>query len=331
MRRNTILLALLLAALAGYYYFFELGKSDTKANEKLINLKPEDATGVALDYQGRAIVLRKDPQTNKWRLAAPLQAPADDAAVDGLLATLSSVAIKRTLEKLPSETVLKNYGLEPPAVTVSVTLKSGLTLPSLTVGTKTALGDSTYAQRSADPAVYLVDGSLGDALAREPEELRDKSVLPLPQEPIARLEIAADGKPIVLTKDEKEQWKIEAPVSAPANAQAVNRYIFDLARLQARSFIDNPPDARKYGMDKPALKVTLGGAGGKTLASVEAGRSGNAWFARREGDTTIFAIDENSYKTLLKQPEDFKAEEKKPEEKKAEEKKEEKKAEKKAK
>src|SRR5262249_24947491 len=260
-----------------------------------------------------------------WRLAAPLQAPADDAAVGGLLATLSSIDIKRTLEKLPSETVLKNYGLEPPMVTVSVTLKSGLTLPGLTVGTKTALGDSTYAQRAKDPAVYLVDGSLGDALAREPEELRDRSVLQLPQEPIARLEINAGGKPLVLTRDEKDRWKIESPIAAPANSDAVNQYIFTLARLQAPSFIDNPPDARKYGMDKPAVKVTLGGAGGKTLAAVEAGRSGNAWFARREGDTTIFAIDENSYKSLVKQPEDFKAEEKKPEEKKAEEKKAEKK------
>ncbi len=68
------------------------------------------------------------------------------------------------------------------------------------------------------------------------------------------------------------------------------KHVFPLARIQGRSFIDNRPDARKYGRDKPALKVTLGGAGGKTLAAVEAGKSGNAWFARREGDTTIFPL-----------------------------------------
>ncbi|HEX2385463.1 MAG TPA: DUF4340 domain-containing protein [Candidatus Binatia bacterium] len=325
MRRNTIVLAVILAALAGYWWFYERGKNPAESKDKLFSFKADDATGVALDYQGRAIVLQKDAQTNKWKLAAPLQAAADDAAVGGLLTTLSSAAVKRTVEKLPKEADLKNFGLEPPAVKVSITLKSGLTLPGITVGTKTPLGDSTYAQRSADPAVYLVDGSLGDALAREPEELRDRSVLPLPQEPLARLEINTGGKPIVLARDDKDQWKIEVPIQAPANAQAVNRYIFTLARLQARSFIDNPPDVKKYGMDKPAIKVTLGGAGGKTLGAVEAGRSGNAWFARREGDPTIFAIDENSYKSLVKQAEDFKAEEKKPEEKKAEEKKAEKK------
>jgi hypothetical protein len=324
-RRNTIALAVLLLALAGYYYFFELGKSDTKASDKLINLKPEDAAGVSLDYPGRAIVLQQDAQ-GRWKLAAPLQAPADDQAVASIVAALSTASIKRTLDKKPAPEDLKNFGLAPPSIKVAITLKSGLTLPGLSVGAPTPLGDSTYAQRANDPAVYLTDGGLFSALDKQPEELRDKSVLTLPQEPIARLEIAAAGqKPLVLTRNEKDQWKIEAPISAPAKSDAVNQYIFTLARVQARSFIDNPPDARKYGMDKPALKVTLGGAGGKTLASVEAGKSGNAWFARREGDTTIFAIDENSYKTLLKQPEDFKAEEKQPEEKKAEEKKEEKK------
>jgi hypothetical protein len=324
MRRNTIALAVLLAALAGYYYFFELGKSDTKPSDKLLNFKPEDAAGVALDFPGRAIVLQRDAQ-GRWKLAAPLQAPADDQTVASIVSILSTSDIKRTLDKKPSQEDLKNFGLAPPTVKVTVTLKSGLTLPILNVGAKTPIGDSTYAQRANDPAVYLTDGSLSFALDRQPEDLRDKSILPLPQEPIARLEINAGGKPLVLTKDEKEQWKIEAPIQAPANGEAVNQYIFALARLQARSFIDNPSDPRKYGMDKPAVKVTLGGAGGKTLAAIEAGKSGNAWFARRDGETTIFAIDENSYKSLVKTPEDFKAQEKKPEEKKAEEKKEEKK------
>src|SRR5262249_20318447 len=80
MRRNTIALAVLLVALAGYYYFFELGKSDTKPSDRLLTFKPEDAAGVALDFPGRVIVLQRDAQ-GRWKLAAPLQAPADDQTV----------------------------------------------------------------------------------------------------------------------------------------------------------------------------------------------------------------------------------------------------------
>ena len=321
MRRNTIVLAVLLAALAGYWWFYERGKNPAESKDKLFAFKAEDAIGVALDYQGRAIVLQKDAQTHKWKLAAPLQAPGDDAAVGGLLTTLSSAAIKRTLDKKPSEADLKNFGLAPPNVKVSVTLKSGLTLPNLTVGTKTPLGDSTYAQRSNDATVYLADGSLGDALAHEPDDFRDRAILPFPSEPVARLEINMGGKSIVVARNEQEQWTLQAPSQGAASPDKVNGFIVQLAQLRARSFIDNQSDLKKYGLDKPALHIVLGAKGGRQLAALDAGQSGNAYFARRDGDPTIFPIDEGSYKSLFREESDFKAEEKKQEEKKAEEKK----------
>ena len=315
MRRNTIVLAVLLVLLAGYYWFYERGKNPEESKDKLFTFKPEDVSGVALDYQGRAIVLQKDAN-GKWKLAAPLTTPADETAVNSLLTTLSSSAIKRTLDKKPTQDELKNYGLVPPTVKVSLTLKSGLTLPSLTVGTKTPLGDSTYAQRSNDATVYLADGSLGSALERQPEEFRDRTVLPFPSEPIARLEITMGNNSIVIARNEQELWMLEVPSKGQANAEAVNQYIANAAGLRARSFIDNESDLKKYGLDKPAIKVSLGAKGGRTLAAMEAGQSGNAYFARREGDPTVFAIDEGSYKGLFKEEKDFKAEEKKEEAKK---------------
>jgi hypothetical protein len=318
MRRNTIVLAVLLVLLAGYYWFYERGKNPEGSKDKLFTFKPEDVSGVALDYQGRAIVLQKEA-SGKWKLAAPLTAPADETAVNSLLMTLSSSAIKRTLDKKPSQDELKNYGLAPPTVKVSLTLKSGLTLPNLIVGAKTPLGDSTYAQRTNDATVYLADGTLGNALERQPEEFRDRAVLPFPSEPIARLEIAMGSNAIVIARNEQELWMLEAPSKGPAKPEAVNEYIANAAGLRARSFVDNESDLKKYGLEKPAIKITLGAKGGRTLAAVEAGQSGNAYFARREGDPTIFAIDEGSYKGLFKEEKDFKAEEKKAEEKKADE------------
>ncbi len=174
MRRNPIALAVLLVLLAAYVYFFELAKTGPEKNEKLFNFKSDEATGVALAYPGREIELKKDGQ-GRWRLVQPMQAPADAAAVQSLLGALGAGDVKRTLEKKPAPEDLKNFGLDPPAVKVSLSLKSGLTLPALLVGGKTPAGDSAYVQRGGDPAVYLTDGSLAFALEKEPNDFRDRT------------------------------------------------------------------------------------------------------------------------------------------------------------
>jgi hypothetical protein len=111
-RRNTIVLAVLLAALAGYWWFYERGKNPAAQGQALC-LQGRGRDGVALDYQGRAIVLQKDAQTNKWKLAAPLQAPADDAAVaDCSRRSRPPRSSARSTKSLEED--LKNFGLAPP-------------------------------------------------------------------------------------------------------------------------------------------------------------------------------------------------------------------------
>jgi hypothetical protein len=39
-------------------------------------------------------------------------------------------------------------------------------------------------------------------------------------------------------------------------------------------------------LEKPAIQIVLGAKGGRQLAALDAGQSGNAYFARRDGDPT---------------------------------------------
>jgi uncharacterized protein DUF4340 len=310
-RLNTIALAVLLVLLGAYVYFFELSKDDKGKSDKLFNLKSEDVAGIALGYPRQEIQLRREA-TGQWRIIQPLQAPADDAAVAGLVAALSAGEIKRTLEKKPGAEDLKNFGLSPPAVKVAVTLKNGLTLPTLNVGARTPLGDSAYVQRGGEPGVYLTGAALAFALEKEPNDFRDKTLVPFPLEQAARLEIQTPGKSLVLAKGEKDEWTIEAAVKKNAKADAVIGYLATLTQLRARSFVDDQPaDVKKYGLDRPTAKISVGAKDGTNLAVLEiGGKSVNTYYARREGNPTVYAIDESSYQTLQKAPEDFVGEEK---------------------
>jgi hypothetical protein len=305
------MLAVLLIALGGYVYFFELAKSDKGKSEKLLDFKPDEAAAIDLTYPDRAIQIQKDP-SGKWQLTQPVRADADDSIVGSLLAALAASDIKRTLEKKPGAADLKSFGLDPPAVNVSITLKNGLTLPTLAVGAKTPLGDSAYARRGNDPTVYLTDGSIVLALKKQPNDLRDKTVIAFPQEQVAKVEIQTPGQALVLVKGEKEQWTLEAPIKKNARAETVSEYLAALARLEVRTFADDQPiDLKKYGLDRPALKISIDGKDGKNLAALQVGgKSADGYYVRAEGNPAVYTIDENFYPMLIRRPADFAAEEK---------------------
>ena len=309
---HTLILAVILVVLGGYVYFFELQKGEKGKPDRLLNFKEDEAASVVLSYPEREIQLLREP-SGKWKLTQPLQAGADGSAVRSILSALSASEIKRTLEKKPGPDDIKSFGLDRPAVKVSLTLKNGLTLPSLIVGAKTPLGDSAYVQRGSDPGVYLTGAMLPLVLEKEPNDLRDKTVLDFPPAQVARLGIQTPEESLILTKSEKEQWTIEAPVKKNAKAAAVTGYLAALAELRAQTFVDDQPkELKKYGLDPAALKISIDGKDGKNLAALQiGGKSGESYYAKREGNPTVYAIDGSSYKLLRKQPADFLAEEKK--------------------
>jgi len=310
-RLNTLILAVLLVALGAYVYFFELAKDPKGKSERLLDFKNDEVTGIDLAYPERTIQLQKDP-SGKWKITQPLQSGADDAAVASLIAALAAADIRRTLEKKPSAEDLKSFGLDPPAVKASITLKSGLTLPQLIVGAKTPLGDSAYVRRGSDPVVYLTGASLVFALEKQPNDLRDKTIVAFPLGQATRLQIQTTGPALVLVKGEKEEWTMEAPLKKTAKADAVNGYLAQLAELKAKTFADDQPaDLKKYGLDRAALKISVDGKDGKNLATLRVGgKRVDGYYATAEGNPTVYTIDERFYNLFRKQPADFAAEEK---------------------
>lgn len=307
--RNTLLLAVLFILLGAYVYFFELQKGGKKS-EKLFPFKEDEVASIVLTYPEREIHLQQET-SGKWKLTQPIQAAADESTISGILSALSASDIKRTIEKKPSPEDLKSFGLDRPAVKVSITLKNGITLPPLLMGAKTPLGNAAYVRRGSEPGVYLADASLSSVLERRLNDFRGKQILSFPRDQVAKIQIRTPTESLVLVKGEKEEWKIAAPKKVDAKAGAVADYLAELGRLRANEFVDDRPrDLRKYGLDAPALKISLEEKEGKNLGTLLIGSGGSeSYFAKREGDPAIYAIDDSSYKLLHKQLSDFIAEE----------------------
>ena len=71
-----------------------------------------------------------------------------------------------------------------------------------------------------------------------------------------RLEIRRPDLDLVLVKDKDNKWKIEKPLSVDAEVPAQPELLDKLSTWQAtgKEIIDSP-DAKVYGLDKPAATI----------------------------------------------------------------------------
>lgn len=173
--RNTLLLTAVFIGLGVYVYFFELRKGGEEKGARLLSFKEEEVESIILSYPQQEIRLKKE-SSGKWKMTQPLQVAADESTVRSLLSSLNSTEVIRTVEQKPSPEDLRAFGLEQPVVQLSITLKNGITLPSILVGSKTPFGNSVYVKREREHGVLLTSGSLRSILEKKLEEFSHKQI-----------------------------------------------------------------------------------------------------------------------------------------------------------
>lgn len=155
--RNTLILFVILLALAGYVFLVEVPKSKQSPQEQvgaapLWEIPQDQVVRLeAAKSDGQALVLeRAEGQT--WWIRAPFVYEADGSRVGGVVSDLSSLRSTRAL----SDTLnLSDYGLAAPTLTVTLTLASG-EHHTLRVGDQNPTGTYRYAIADDRPEVHLV-------------------------------------------------------------------------------------------------------------------------------------------------------------------------------
>jgi Domain of unknown function (DUF4340) len=262
--RNTLLLALVVAALAAFVWFYEIegGAQRTKQEEAAKHLFP----GVTAE-QIQSIELRtSDGSTARleregdagWKLVAPLQAPADRFAADGLASTLAELSPEASFD---TPEPLENYGLtgEP-----RVRFRAGDKDYALRIGNATPVGGNVYATDGAGERVYTLASWRRNALDKTVKQLRDARVLDFDRAQIKGITLASGDGRVVLARVE-DGWRIAEPVEARSDTDAVEGLLSDLQYLRADEFVDAPADDAELGLAAPWLRVELVPESGEPL------------------------------------------------------------------
>lgn len=225
-------------------------------DKTVLAFTPAEVQEVQLARGSDAPVLLQRQEGDTWQLTAPVSAKADDQHVRGILQRLRDVKIQAFITE--DATDLAAYGLQTPALHVSLRLGQDRAPLTLLLGNVDTARKGVYAKHSEAARVFLVPQDLWDNLPKTATALRDKTLLHYEREHITRLEMQAPHAHIALTNTGPRQFAMEQPLSTAGDGDAVSSLLWDIRELKAQEFVAETSEALElYGLDTPRLRVTL--------------------------------------------------------------------------
>ena len=197
-----------------------------------------------------------------WDIVSPVKQKADQPFVDELADALSRLRADRVAAYGKKDQVLKEYGLEPPAAIITVTVGERAERKTLRIGnhvTTVALDGDRYAaveSPNAEVIVGVLPAALVNKLLAPPVAFRDRSLAKFVDADRAVLE-RGDRK--VTFAKVGVTWKVVEPISAAAESGELESLVADLGRLRADTWLAEKKgaDLKPFGLERPEAKWTL--------------------------------------------------------------------------
>jgi hypothetical protein len=227
----------------------------------------------------------------EWRIAKPIAARADYAAVEGLVTKLSSGQMQEIVS--PDGADLKQYGLVMPAMRVDI--GTGSARATLLIGTPDEAG-LPRAKDAARPAVFTIDKALMTDLSKPVDEFRRKDVFDFRSFSANRVELRRDSGTRTFEKtsaDGKDVWRSGGK---DVDNGMVEALLTALTNLRAQSFERAAPPSLKT----PVLTAVVQFDEGRKMETVTFGRAGTDAFAARADEPGAAKLESGTFDEAIK-------------------------------
>jgi len=134
-------------------------------------------------------------------------------------------------------------------------------------------------------------------------DLRDKSIFPaFDLRDVKRARLSAGGKGLLVERSGDSDWKTLEPSPGPAKEGRVTNLLLTLKALRWKEIVSaKGDDAPRYGLDQPALEVSLLKADGSELGALLVGKeAGGVTYVRVRTAPTIYAVESKALEDLKK-------------------------------
>ena len=288
-----LLTIIAVAAALDYFVYFGKGPSSTSKRTTLVDFQSE-AASVRIERVGSpAVVL--DRGLGGWRLTDPFASGADEQAVMKLVDVMTQTPVVEVIsdsELLKLGRTRADFSLEEPVLTVTLT-GMDKSVCRFMFGSATPTQDGVYASVEGVDAVFILGKPAFSFVDVRPDDLRQRSLLPLGGAWVTSFEIKREGTPLLEFLRTGAGWNVG---SEKASSQKITEFIDDLTTASAVSFIwpvgsSNETDHATssllagYGLD-PDSAVTV------TLNDIN-GKSRRLSFGKEADDGNVYALVQN--------------------------------------
>jgi len=303
--RNLIILALIVAGVAAYIFFYERHQlTSDEARERAERVFPnfdQDAVHT-LEIRNSHGEFRLEKSGGAWRLTSPIDFPADSAAVSSMLTTLDNLKEERRLgfdEVAPSD-----YGVDDPeSAVIADTLDGGRF--ELNVGNEMPLGSNRAIRRGDDDAVILCSGWVATDVDKDLDDWRSREVVKVVADDVASIQVVTASDRIQVVRDE-DAWRLLDPVVDLADSDHMRNLFSNFNGLKIQEFLDQDVDSAELGLDSPEYQVTLVRTDGADPIQLDFGTSrdhdGKTQVACRRDGSVYFWVDDLVATRLAKAP-----------------------------
>jgi hypothetical protein len=241
-----------------------------------------------------------DLKDGNWTLQKPLVARAATSDVQSLLQKI--LALRVTTFVTDDASNLSQYGLTPPAETLSVTIQPSDEWVLQIGGPVPGKTDQVYAQRLKSNSVFTLAKAGVDDLLRALPNVRDRHVFPFDPGQANALSYSF-GKKNGQVRSTKNLWYTVGSSVGRGDVGRITDALTRLSQLETTPVLkDSATDLKPFGLDKPAGKIVVqvpGDKGAQTTLTLLIGKDENKLlYVRNSQEPFIYTVPDNSFDFL---------------------------------
>jgi Domain of unknown function (DUF4340) len=228
-----------------------------------------------------------------WWVVSPLNAPASQTVVGGLVQVLEEAELLGTVEEAPDAAALTKYGFDHPRFVVEAVAKVGLSTRTVVLrgGKANAYNDSVFVQRNAEQTIFAAPGDVDYKLALPTAKLREARVLGIREVDVRSIDSKGPRGRLALQRRGIYTWDLVTPLQEPADGRLVAEMILTPANEKAIAFpVDGAEQRQALGLETPYVDTRLTMADNEVyrlrISRLE-GDAGVRWFALFETDEQV--------------------------------------------